>query len=281
MASVIQAPIKAPPVDYSDDWQKQENDYIERVRAALKNATHGTLVGKTVRWQRADGYAVYMVATEHPLRLVHLDLGDGYQVEASLIRGLTLTDVGLMVQQDELWERMTHGPNEAFYTKERVGQLVHYSNGFGQFVRCEVVEAAEHDNTTSRDRSTIGGVALRPIALVGNWREYDLPRRQANGEVRYGYNAEQVIEGKLMQPHASNIYEYEGFSDRAKIDPRTLEPIDLTPPGMSPDDERRAALVRELDKIRSLVELADVTNEGDLFASLSAISEVAKSATHG
>jgi hypothetical protein len=88
------------PVDYRGDWQAQEEDQLYRFRQQFRSATKGDAVGEVVRWQRADGYACYMVASEEPLQLAHIDHGDAYQVEPALIRGINLEEIKQMVDHE-------------------------------------------------------------------------------------------------------------------------------------------------------------------------------------
>ncbi len=84
-------------VDYRGDWQKDEEDQLCRFRQQFKSENIGDAVGEVIKWQRADGYACYMVVKEKPLQLVHINHGDGYQVEDALIRGINLKEVKQMI----------------------------------------------------------------------------------------------------------------------------------------------------------------------------------------
>lgn len=87
--------------DYSrEDWRADEEYQLTQLREQLQAANSGELVGEVVRWQRADGYAQYMVASQKPLQLVHLAVGDAWSVEDALIRGLRLTDIRKMVERE-------------------------------------------------------------------------------------------------------------------------------------------------------------------------------------
>ena len=55
------------------------------------------------RQQVADGYAVYYIVSEKPLKLAHVAVGDGYNVHTVTIRGLRLKDVQ---QAQEVEQRM-------------------------------------------------------------------------------------------------------------------------------------------------------------------------------
>lgn len=94
--------------------------------------------------------------------------------------------------------RSVMSDHEAFYATLQVGQIIHYHDGFGQFVRCEVVELTE-PTLVGFDEIPVGTKVLKQLALVGAWRSYDLKSE--------GYHAKQIREGKLMMPNASNLYE--------------------------------------------------------------------------
>jgi hypothetical protein len=94
-----------PPTFNLDDFRSgafeaAEQDYLDRLAARCQANGTSPLLGKVVRWQRADGYAEYMVWTTSPLALLHLPLGDAWQVEDALIRGLRVSDVRAMVERD-------------------------------------------------------------------------------------------------------------------------------------------------------------------------------------
>jgi len=83
------------------DWQEHdrlEDAAVEAAKAELRATADGPLVGEELRWGRGDGYARYLIARESPLTLVHLAVGDAWEVEAETIRGLRLADARRMVQ---------------------------------------------------------------------------------------------------------------------------------------------------------------------------------------
>jgi len=107
MATVFSAPEGFdPPIITGDDfsmgtWRDKEHAYIERLADRAKMNGHNPLLGEVVRWQRADGYAEYMVWNTQPLQLIHLRLGDAYSVEDALIRGLRVADIRAMVEREQ------------------------------------------------------------------------------------------------------------------------------------------------------------------------------------
>lgn len=128
-----------------------------------------------------------------------------------------------------------------------LGSVVHYHDGFGQYVRCTVV-VGDEDNLRSydnrvRDRDLIGKHVLLPSALVGAWRGGGRatidPR---TGEVHHVYHAEAIAKGRgAWRPSDSFVFEAPGFVDRSKgADPATLDALDLTPEPLT--SEQLAAL---------------------------------------
>lgn len=123
--------------------------------------------------------------------------------------------------------------HKTFYDALVPGQVVHYDNGHGQFVRCEVVQTAQ-------------GNKLQPIELLGKWLSHDLPRRKLDGSIEYSYYVHKIFNkgnDSLIEPHASNIYECNGYSKRLWVkDPSTLTPISLAIPEMTEEEKRNAEL---------------------------------------
>lgn len=122
--------------------------------------------------------------------------------------------------------------HDEFWASRKIGEIVHYHSGFGQYVRGEVVE---------KD----GKKVMKSTALVGDWRSYDLPHRNRFGKVEIGYHAQKVIEGDTFQPNSSNVVEG-GFRPRSGFatHPRDLPALDLTVPAA---DEVEVELQRLID----------------------------------
>jgi len=115
------------------------------------------------------------------------------------------------------WSRQSAQAHEGFYASLRHRQVVHYDDGFGGFIRCEVVIA---DEIHELDHPCVkkGERCLKTLALVGNWRSYDL---QPNS-----YNVR--LMGHRFKPNASCIYENPKAPCRERYaDPQHLEPIEL------------------------------------------------------
>lgn len=132
--------------------------------------------------------------------------------------------------------------SDDFYANLKPGQIVHYCNGGNQWLRCK----AERQN---------GQMVIIPIALVGEWREYDLPHRNRTGELTEGYHAKAIRDGKPFNTPASNLYE---CSERPKhlhrnINPNDLPAIKLDVPPPTPKEIAITALWRKLKDVESVL----------------------------
>jgi hypothetical protein len=81
------------------NWQDFRNSPDTKVFDALLEASNnldldsGEVEGGMLRWQRADGYAWYIVTKAKPLTVQHVPYGDAWSIEPALIRGLNMQDV--------------------------------------------------------------------------------------------------------------------------------------------------------------------------------------------
>jgi hypothetical protein len=138
-----------------------------------------------------------------------------------------------------------YSASEAFYASLKPGQTVHYHDGFGQYVRCIVV----------RDGSE---TKLKKVALVGNWKERDLPHRMNSGEVYISYHVKSVLDGELFRPSASNIYEHK--VSEPGPDPSTLPAFDLTIPTATPEEAEKARLNHVIQSLYNALNEGDTAN---------------------
>lgn len=103
--------IPIPPPKFSSErseYVKAEAAYITAVRDYVRKRKPGNaLVGEVVKFQVADGYAQYMVASG--TELIHLELGDAYAIPEAHARGLRLADIKQMIARDKafaaLWRK--------------------------------------------------------------------------------------------------------------------------------------------------------------------------------
>jgi hypothetical protein len=129
--------------------------------------------------------------------------------------------------------------HDRFYASLDEGDIVHYNNGFKNFVRCEVVFDADEQKNQ-----------LQPIALVGEWSNHDLPKRRANGEIYYGYNVQQIIDGSTFEPNVTCIFE---AGTNHSDDPRSLPPIDLSVPAMTEEEEQEAVRCQLIGRVQEII----------------------------
>jgi hypothetical protein len=136
--------------------------------------------------------------------------------------------------------------HDRFYASLDEGDIVHYNNGFKNFVRCEVVFDADEQKNQ-----------LQPIALVGEWSNHDLPKRRANGEVYNGYYAQKIIDGETFEPNVTCIFEAgtKGFvnDNRNHGDPRSLPPVDLSVPAMTEEEEQEAVRCQLIGRVQEII----------------------------
>lgn len=241
--------LEAPEPDYKNyDREKEfaaEDAHRARVRAWLKaNGYTGKNSGRIYREGVADGHAEYMFAEGSKSFLFHLPYGDGYQ--SRTVGGMTKASVLKLMGANDRLDNYFEGldnQKKSFWDSRVVGEIIHYHNSFGQFIRGEVVIV---NNVPE----------LKPTALVGKWRESDLPRRARDGTVMHGYHVKQIINGESWQPSDSCVYESPTYSDSYKSygDPRAMPAINLDLPELEADEIRRInreVLIKEVVKFAS------------------------------
>lgn len=206
--------------------------------------TSSTRAGTTFTALHLDSLATWKViakAGEDAWRAVIADGEDG----AGTVRLFTTAQIQASVAHKKAVDAIFQNHDD-FFAGLKPGQIVHYSNGGGEFVRCRVV-------TDGRKR------ALMPIALVGTWAALDLPRRLPNGSVHWPYQADKIRKGEAWTPNAGCVLEYHGARlthevARAGGDPRTLPALDLSVPPMSSEEEATAALWRAVEAAQAALQ---------------------------
>lgn len=103
---IYRSPIDKPPFNFSnmEAWRKAERDYHAAVIAYAKQNGKGAEAGKEIKFPIADGYAHYVVLSLKPCALIHLELGDAYQMP--YIERLTASDIRQAIVQQEAFERL-------------------------------------------------------------------------------------------------------------------------------------------------------------------------------
>ena len=113
MAKIYSAPDEIPQPSLSfeniknynvaDIVEKYVNDseeYLSKLKEfLLKNNPNGENVGETIKFPVADGYAIYMIASMKPLKLVHVPLGDAWDFQYA--HRLTAKDVQEKIEQQK------------------------------------------------------------------------------------------------------------------------------------------------------------------------------------
>lgn len=151
-------------------------------------------------------------------------------MEREIVGSKSLTDLfqGLADEHEQFYESLTEG------------QIVHYQNGFDNWVRCKAVREGNE-------------MKLKPIALVGAWKKHDLPYRREDGSVYNGYYADKILKGETFKPNASNLFE-NGCEPRNGIGPNTLPPLSLELPPMTVEQENMAKLWQQVAEIQTTME---------------------------
>jgi hypothetical protein len=140
----------------------------------------------------------------------------------------------------QYFDRAVQSKND-WWANRTVGEVLHYHNSFGAYVRGVVVE---HE----------GKKMMRATALVGAWGKHDLPSRRPNGDISNPYHVQKIIDAAPSQYSDTSMYEHPNFrgpmGPNAGVDPRTAEAINLELPPMTAEEERVAKLERIRDQIR-------------------------------
>ena len=215
-------------------------------------------------------YAVY--ADGRPQWEVTRSRGDGVW-EAKVVKSLDWEGTVKVFTTEEIskalaWEaffKKNSKDHGSFYESLPLGTIVHYDNGFENWVRCEVVLGTTVHNAKPHK-------CLKPIALAGNWRSYDLPQRDLTGTIRLGYHADHIAKGECFEPNFGSIYEANSLN--WKTNPCTLKALDLSVPPLSPAEEATAKLWQAVTKAREALDSQESDPTKRLLAAQAAIESV-------
>ncbi len=85
-----------------EDLRKAEEEWLAELVEWCKTNTdsRSELVGEVIRFPRGDGTANYMVFRTKPLSLLHIPLGDSWDLPDYQLRGLRVKDVRELVKRD-------------------------------------------------------------------------------------------------------------------------------------------------------------------------------------
>ena len=109
MADIYSAPqeVRLPKLDFNNisDYNKDCDRYINELRKHINDMGYkGKRVGEIVKFAVADGYAEYMVLSMRPMRLIHLELYDGYQFPYAHL--LTASEITKKLDAQILMEKL-------------------------------------------------------------------------------------------------------------------------------------------------------------------------------
>lgn len=107
MSKLIQPKIAPPPPNYQNYalYSKAYTEWLECLKRQLKIDNPGDeLAGEEIKFQVADNYARYVVASSKPLQLIHLKYGDGY--EYPYVTRLRLSDIRREVEKARVWTNL-------------------------------------------------------------------------------------------------------------------------------------------------------------------------------
>ena len=87
-----------------DQYEKDCEAIIARLKQALKDSQTCPEAGEEIRFQVGDGYARYLVVSLKPVHLVHLDVGDAYQMQYA--NRLTASDVRAQIKRQKALDEL-------------------------------------------------------------------------------------------------------------------------------------------------------------------------------
>jgi hypothetical protein len=193
-------------------------------------------LGTKFRYNYADGNPLWVVTAKRGRGTWIATVTDSDEDWAGTTKTFSSEEITASINMANYWKKSGNDSNR-FFSSLEPGSIVHYDNGFQNYVRCQVTNTYD----------------LLPIALVGDWKPYDLPSRGADGSIHLGYHAGNIKAGKTFKPHASNLYE---FRDKpTDKDPRQWVPVCLELPPASDEELELAIKYRKLKRIQDTINL--------------------------
>jgi hypothetical protein len=109
MAKLAARPIDFPKFKNNKDIDRQQDALDILIDKSNQLDPNGpTLVGALWKYPVADGHAYYVVTKDKPLTLAHIPFLDEYAVPEFVIRGLKRSDIQLMLEFDQSWEKLVN-----------------------------------------------------------------------------------------------------------------------------------------------------------------------------
>jgi hypothetical protein len=105
MGKIYKAPPEIKTPDFTKDWLKEDKRYTDDLKAfVLKIRKDGKYIGRVAKFPHADGYACYMVASMRPLELIHMEVGDCWELPH--INRLTAKDIKDSIDGNDAMEKL-------------------------------------------------------------------------------------------------------------------------------------------------------------------------------
>lgn len=206
-------------------------------------------LGTRFRYTYADGNPTWEITEKRGRGTWIATVIDDLDYEGTT-KAFSSEEINASLSLTKYWKKSGNDSNR-FFSSLEPGSIVHCDSGFQNYVRCQVTNT--HD--------------LLPIALVGDWKPYDLPSRRADGSIHLGYHAENIKTGKTFKPHASNVYEYR--DKPTDKDPRQWVPVCLDLPAPTAEELATAVKYRKLVRIQEIAQQNETPD--NIFAQLKAI----------
>lgn len=141
--------------------------------------------------------------------------------------------------------------NRGYIESLEPGEVVHHHDGFGQYVRCVVIDELNDEP-----------LVLRPLGIVGDWRPFNLPGYTDSGAIRQGsFCVQRVIKKEPFKPNMQTIYESPGFvppnGPARDLDPRDLPTISLEMPEPTAEQLEASKLLDVVQSLQDMVKWPD------------------------
>ena len=262
-------------IDHDDEGQRaHEKAAYRAAKAIAAKAGKGVQVGKMFSIGVGDGAANYIVTAVNGAKC---DVewrgwhnGDRYTDHyfGWGRKGVSTRTVQGYIGRDEGMAALFKKEAPDFIENLPVRSIVHYDKGHGQFVRYEVVAATPTEwNDDDRDPPT---KMLKPIAILGEWRDYDLPHYALDGRVVQAHEIDNIQKGELTLINPSNLYESPDYSDerkgKAKVNPATLTPLRTFPLMPTPEQEKQFAAWRAVYATKEALDDLPIETEAEFKA---------------
>lgn len=85
---------------------KAEQAWVKTVQDEARARNKGDIVGEIVRFPMADGYAQYVVWSTNPAALIHLPVGDAWDIPEAHARGLRTSDLRQQVAAHKAMDKL-------------------------------------------------------------------------------------------------------------------------------------------------------------------------------